>query len=101
MLQVVADQGDPAVETAGDEGRYGQQHQGSITALSQDPDQRRGLALAGPGHHVDVGDGLAVPALGDYFFQQLIGDGEIEQRLVDHGVHTIHDAAVRQGRRCS
>ena len=70
----------PLPKLPGHEGRRRQQHQGGEAAAPEDPDQRWGLALPGAGHHVEGGDVLGVPALGDDFLQQLLRYGEVEQR---------------------
>ncbi len=57
-----------------------EQHEGRDAALAQDARQRRRLALAGAGHELEVGHRLAVAARGDRLAQQLVGDGEVEER---------------------
>ena len=89
VLEVGPDDGDAVAEGARHEGRRGQQHQGGEATDPEDPEERRRLALTGPGHHVERGDVPGVAALGDDLFQELLGNGEVEQHLVGHGSHTL------------
>ena len=58
-----------------------------------------GLPSPVPGHDVEVGDDLGVPDLGDRLLQQIVGDGEVEQRIVGHCRGTL--SLTRASGRCS
>ena len=72
----------PLPNGVGHHGRHREQDQGREPVLAQDADQGRGLALAHAGHEGHVRDGVLVAALGHRLLEELVGDGEAEQRLV-------------------
>ena len=107
-LDLGAQDPDAVDDGVGDHGRHREQDQGREPVLAQDAHQRGRLALAGPGHEGDVGDGRLVAALADRLGEQLVGDDEIEEGLfplehrlladerVPHSCDTlIPDAIVR------
>ena len=88
-LEVLPDEADAVAERARDQRGGGQQHQRCVAGRVQDPDQRRGLALARSGHHGEVGDHLGIADLRHGLPQQIVGYGKVEQRVVGHWPGTL------------
>ena len=82
LLEVVADQVDAIAEHARDDGGQREEDEGGVPGRAQDPPQGRRLPLADPRHQGDVGHCFFVAALADGLLEQLVGDGEAEQRRV-------------------
>ncbi len=86
LLDVGAEQADAVAHRPGDEGGRGEQGEGRHAAFPQHVQERGRLALACPRDEVEGGDRFGVTAAGDRFAQQLVGDGEAEERrLPGHG----------------
>ena len=87
VLEVGADEGDAVAEGAGDEGG---QRSAAPGGRSRTGAGSRGAAAACPrrcpGMTARSATRLGVAALGDDLLQQLVGNGEVEQHLVGHGV---------------
>ncbi len=85
VLEVAADDRDPAAECAGHDGGSGEQHEWGEPVLAKDPDQRRRFPfLSGAGHDGQVGDVLLAAGLCHDCLQELVGNGEVEHHPVGH-----------------
>jgi hypothetical protein len=88
-LEVLADEVDPVAERAGDQGGRGQEDERRVPGAMQDADQRRRLPLARARHDLDVRHDLGITDLRHRLPQQVVGDGEVEQRIVEHCPGTL------------
>jgi hypothetical protein len=89
VLEVPADQVDAVAESARHQGRRGQQHQRGVARALEDPDQRGRLALPGAGHDRQIRHDVGVLDLGDRLTQEILRNGEVEQRIVSHRSGTL------------
>ena len=88
-LEVGADEVDAVAERARDQRRRGQEDQGGVAVALEDAEQRWRLALPGARHDVEVRDDVGVLGLGYRLPQQILWDGEVEQRIVGHRLGTL------------
>ena len=89
VSRFLPDEVDPVAERARHQRRRRQEHQGGVARALQDADQWRRLALARSGHDRQVSHDVGVLDLGDRLTQEILRDGEVEQRIVGHRLGTL------------